>query len=91
MEKQDLKNDMSLLHSEYENNNYSVSFYFEYEENNKQINFAEATLDSATEASMVERFLNTFKDKKINNSDFEKFDILKQHKSAISYSHKSQF
>ena len=91
MEKQDLKNDMSLLHSEYENNNYSVSFYFEYEENNKQINFAEATLDSATEASMVERFLNTFKDKKINNSDFEKFDILKQHKSAISYSPKAQF
>lgn len=92
MEKQDLKEDMLLLHKGYENNSYSVSFYFEYEESkNKRIDFAEATLDSATGASMVERILNTFKDEKINDSDFEKFDILKQHKSAISYSPKNQF
>lgn len=92
MEKQNIKEDMLSLYEGYKNNNYSVSFYFEYEESNtKKINFAEATLDSVTGASMIERILNTFEEKKIDGSDFEKFDILKQHKSTISYSPKEQF
>ncbi|MGV0000652.1 hypothetical protein ACQ5RP_02935 [Limosilactobacillus fermentum] len=92
MEKQNIKEDMLLLHEGYKNNNYSVSFYFEYEESNtKKINFAEATLDPVTGASMIERILNTFEDKKIDGSDLEKFDILKQHRSTISYSPKDQF
>lgn len=86
--------DVELFKKSLKENNYSVSFYFEYSKNgiNKIENFAyaNATLDEDTSKSMLQRFIYTFKESKLNKKQIQKFDILKNNKDTIYYLNKNE-
>ncbi|MBN7275563.1 hypothetical protein GNF18_10460 [Ligilactobacillus pobuzihii] len=63
--KQSIKNDVKRIEEAVNGIfTYNVSFYFEYSENGtskiEQFSYAEATSDSETEKSMLERMIRTF-------------------------------
>lgn len=92
MKKEELKNLMALLKTGYKNKNCTVSLYFEYRNKSKgEIGFATSTIDSVTEDSMLTRIIKSFSETKIENCSFEEFDILKEHKSSITYAALTKF
>ncbi|WP_035424046.1 hypothetical protein [Limosilactobacillus fermentum] len=89
-----INGDAELFKKSLKENNYSVSFYFEYSKNgmNNMENFAyaNATLDDDTSKSMLQRFIYTFKESKVNKNQIQKFDILKNNRDTIYYLNKNE-
>ncbi|WP_368293565.1 hypothetical protein [Latilactobacillus sakei] len=94
IDKKTINAEVDLINNAFKNNNLSCNIYFEYYDGVNTVDgfrYAESTADIDTMDSMVERFIKTFKEPKVNDSELAKFDILKKNKDFFYYADSDQF